>query len=850
VPGLTPRYWSVEDTTLDNTQSDINQGWQTELSGGDGKNILIQFRDLNRTLGPNKHIVKASLVFAISGGDRVSFVGASQVLQPWNEGPDRTLLSLNPEHPEDTAARWSATYRHRRAGTDGSSWNHAGATGEGDSKPIPEAKLNQPDQDHVEITGLEGAVQQQYDRPYENHGFVLLFSAPIAFPSGKSIQNKPKLVLQVEDSNPTSGPDLSVTYIERKPQYERYNDEGGYSNQTQDGQPVPFLDHPLNGLSRKWPSDGEDLIYAAHVKNVGDAPSQGFTAHWYQSEKPGDAVDFAQGLKPGEETIVPIHIPYRNQHSDHRIQPLGFRIEPKGPDAVAANNFVEIQESGLAVAAYVEKGFAEAAARKANAYGSHSVEDWVQQQVAVMNDVYFPYSRFSFATDGVTERLRVDKVLIVPDGSLQGPSAWVDGKSNLGEDVELGFRASDSDSLQAYGASADMAVQKKIANQVGLTDLTVTSIPAGDPRLQAVGKEGAVSRGTEDMFPGLMGGGDTRDESRLLSPFAVPYQPYTDPMVEDTKLQPTDLLSASDVAGLDTDLAKRRGYIGDYLYDIPTDIAVRILNYDGKKLPNVALTFYQMVNGAFANAPTFTLNSGTSGIASLFKRPPLSGGSAASTLTDHSLHPNPFGRVDYLGRNGVFLVKGELNGTAEWSVLKVTQAVDTFHRGQKTVAVMSLAFNLPSDPLDRTENVAKGRTATDSANSAASALTPLLDDSFATEVSLPSAPGSWVDIDLGRDRTIGEINLATKSSSFWNQFEIRTYSTGQKPVEAMLWSKESNWNWSYRNRPDVDSKHAGVMSVAYRGAAQRFRYIRLINTGLQAEAKLVQVTAIPIKQSG
>ena len=123
------RYWAVEDTTLNSTNPDGNEGGYSVIEGGPGKTILIQFKDLNRTLGPNRKITDAKLVLTLTSG-KVSGLQVGRVLQPWNEGPIRTLKTVRPSTQQQAeAARWSATWRHRRAGAEAVGWQNPGANG-------------------------------------------------------------------------------------------------------------------------------------------------------------------------------------------------------------------------------------------------------------------------------------------------------------------------------------------------------------------------------------------------------------------------------------------------------------------------------------------------------------------------------------------------------------------------------------------------------------------------------------------------------------------------------------------------------------------------------------------------
>ena len=116
------------------------------------------------------------------------------------------------------------------------------------------------------------------------------------------------------------------------------------------------------------------------------------------------------------------------------------------------------------------------------------------------------------------------------------------------------------------------------------------------------------------------------------------------------------------------------------------------------------------------------------------------------------------------------------------------------------------------------------------------------------EVTLGGKAGDWVEIDLGRDRTIGEITLLGDPSDFWPQFDIMVYATGQKPAEASPWASELNWNWTASNRRDLIGTDPNTVSVAYRSPEIRIRFIRIVNRS-SAIGKLKAIRVVPIKIS-
>lgn len=810
------RYWAVEDTTLDSNEPDTQQGGFVVLNGGPGKTILIKFGDLNRTLGPNKRITKATLVFTPSNVQRSALNRVATPSKPWNEGP---VVTRSATSTLDRATVWAATWSNRRTGREPMPWQEAGAGGADDTRTI-EGVTVESGEEAVTVSGLATGLQRQYERPWEAHGFAFWFANPVEFWSSNSREGRPRLIVEFEEPPEKSSADLSVVAISRTPTFDRYDSRGADTVVEQDGVPVPVMQNPPNGTTQKWPIENTKLNYTATIRNVGSAPAIGFTARWSVGEKPGQPVDVPAILQPGESTTLSIESPYRNIHSDHRLQPISLHIEPKGEDATLANNFLEIQEGALNFGITVDQSVWDSFAAKPNFVGSRSFEDWAQGVFRVWNESIFPYSRFSFAPDGVLERVRIQDVRVVPDGSP-------DPEPNLAYDVEFRFRAGDS----LDPKTVEFSLIKKLSLALGLTDLSAMAIPPASERLRALG----ARRGGGDPFPGLMGGGDTRNEAMLPGSYALPAEPVPDPLIDASRLEETDLYSATDVAALNSTLGRRRGYTGEYLYDVPPTVLMTVMDYAGRHLPNVEIEFYQTAGGEVPLSLSRRVRSSASGTALLEARgaadqPPI------TTFTGHSLRPNLFGRIDRRGLNGAILVKATANGATDWTWIKVWHLVDAFHRGQKSVAMLNLRLNLPGGPLDDMTNHAKGNPATVDGAPKPEAT----DDDWGTAIQASNA----IEIDLGRDRAIGEIRVSGPARGpMWDQFEIRVYGTGEEAKDARLWGRESKWSWAAANKSQTQGE---VATIAYRGPTQRLRFIRLIPLTPSA-AKFVEIAAIPIR---
>jgi hypothetical protein len=183
--------------------------------------------------------------------------------------------------------------------------------------------------------------------------------------------------------------DLDVTYIERTP---RYNYDA----------------------LKKNPAVGDLVTFNGHIKNWDNlTDSAGF--RWEL-----DGVPVASGtlsdLKANEERVVTWQ--WNWQAGPHKIKLV---VDPD--NAVAeyseVNNVVEDRTDGIIVAFWVEQSlydYFHERQRNLN-IGSNSWEDWAQRQMAKWNE-HNAFSIWDVTPNGVTDRVRVDKITIVPDNAL------------------------------------------------------------------------------------------------------------------------------------------------------------------------------------------------------------------------------------------------------------------------------------------------------------------------------------------------------------------------------------------------------------------------------------------------
>ncbi len=784
--GGTYRYESVEDTTLDREQPDKNEGGEFSLGGGRDKTILIRFGDLERALGPFRHIKKATL-YLTADSTKPELSSIAKVMVPWGEGP---LLVVGKPFIKAAgpgalpAPAFSATWKDRRAGT---SWSLGGARSESDAQIIAGAKLTTTE-DQVAITDLSGAVQDMADHPSQNFGFALAFAAPSEFESSQAPKNRPRLELEVEKAAIPAGADLSVTRIDRTPTYD------------------------VSG-PKTAPAKSEEVTYTAHIRNVGDASSKFFLARWSVDDRPGSALEIDKALAPGEEATVTLKQAYEPLATDHRGGKISCTVTTNGPDADARNNAVTTYSNARAIGLTVEASFAKEI--EANS-GYRRIDDWAQAQMRVLNETYLPHSRFSFAPDGGLERFRLQGIQVVPDGTSKDQRA--------GEDLDGVVRFSTEDS-GLRGGQLSQEFVRRLGFALGLPNL-------GTMNVSYERGKGQTARASSDRFGGVMGGGDTRFDGSIPGFFVLPYEPYSNPIFDVVATEPTELFAATDVFAMNSSLGTR-GAFKSALTDMPTAVVIKAVGLDGKPLSGAELSFFQTKAGRIDDgAPAFTVVTDSGGTVNLPNRP---GGTK----------DNPFGAIDPAGSNGLFMIRAAANGVTDYGWLKAWQLADAFHRTGRPAPIFELRFSLPSQPLDSATNLADGRPVRDSANDLPAKLASLVDGQTNGEVALPGEKDAWIEVDLGRDRPVGEVQLVVNSTTFWQQFDIVGYATGQEATGLEPWTKELDWGWTNQARGDRDAN--GAIVVHYRGTAARFRYIRIVNRGLSSPASLAELRVIPVR---
>lgn len=785
------RYMGVQDTTLDAAAPAETVGGATVLRCGNSNIILIQFRDLDSKLGLNREIVDARLVLTQVVGNAPDNVAVRELLVPWSEGPAQIVTFGRP--PEIKVPNGAATYRTRRDLKPPVDWQQPGAQGAGDSSPVEGVTFRELPEARLEIAGLAASVQRAYDLPDQHFGFAIRMTGGLSeFFSSESPSGQPALLVTTREKV-DGGPSVAVRSIRR---LAMPNPPQPVSIKTveQDGLTIPQLEFAPGGVV--WPSKQSPITLEAVVENATASRIAGFEARWMVGDRWGSWISVNQALEPGATTTLrtDMSFPAWTAVPDEGA----VRLQVRAVNAQSATHASTSYPFGMALAIDIEKGFVESWAK--SQWGQKEpLTVALQRAVRYFNEVAAPRSRFGPFPNGCVARLNIEQIRIVEDkqGSQSKP---VEADRATFADAHLVL-----DSELSLVGTPERFLAKQLLKGLGLVDWS--DVPEPFAYADATSKP---SRPTS-AYGGLLGG-DTRFEGMIPGGITIPAEPVENPIVDIASPRPSGLLSISDVAQLNRLTETRQIGGTDILSKVPPLSSLRCLDANGRPLAMADITIYGWAGSEWLATPLLTVKATDAGNVSLWNR----------KLGRETLK-TPMGVVDPSGRNGWLLVEASRAGTKDYAWMSLPLLVEAQLRSPNLPALFDLRFNLSNAPVDVT-NLASKRFVADSANGLPAALSQIVDGDMETAHTLPSANGAYIEIDLGRDRVIGEVRLF--GDAWWQAYDIYVYATGQTVNEAVHWAKERDFGWTFRNRSKPEGK---TRYVAHRASGQKIRYIRVVN---------------------
>lgn len=151
----------------------------------------------------------------------------------------------------------------------------------------------------------------------------------------------------------------------------------------------------------------------------------------------------------------------------------------------------------------------------------------------------------------------------------------------------------------------------------------------------------------------------------------------------------------------------RRGYYGEYLYDIPEQSRLRVMDNEGHPASGVTVRLYQRSSdqgsygGRFGTIDNEAEISGVTDGDGLLLLPNRTVGTPTSTNTGHTLRDNPFGPIDVVGRNDEFILELSKSTHQEYHWLDIT-AFNLIAWQQLSDSTLGIASNVPPDEAPAT----------------------------------------------------------------------------------------------------------------------------------------------------
>jgi len=160
-----------------------------------------------------------------------------------------------------------------------------------------------------------------------------------------------------------------------------------------------------------------------------------------------------------------------------------------------------------------------------------------------------------------------------------------------------------------------------------------------------------------------------------------------------------------DIAGYEATYGCRRGYFGEYLWNVPDKNTVQLL-IGSEPLRSAEIAVYQKKwdeghgrdttgNGTIPNAPIMQGKSDDQGRYEFENRPVLK---EYTTDTGCTLKPNPFGYIDVVGRNGVLMLRANVAGKWYYGFMDIGQFNVEFARGHKDHGQYTLELKPEEEP--------------------------------------------------------------------------------------------------------------------------------------------------------
>jgi len=462
--------------------------------------------------------------------------------------------------------------------------------------------------------------------------------------------------------------DLDVLYIQRTPKYpgylpkydlEGHRDEPWLTKPGPDDKPV-ILTPAEAAAQQHWPKNGETLTYTAVVENKGTDNARAFEYAWYLDGKEVASGKTDKPLPPGQRVELKYEWPWKRER--HEVQ---FWADPmrRVPQFSYANDQRSVWTHAKLLVCHADSVTYASFAKNRNFLGTYSFEDWCQAHADWMNLLFTRSVYPKTVPEGVLDRVAVDFIGVLEDNAASD-ERWK-GTAPLAEGWDGGWWFGRNENCAPWAAGMDWGLIHEWGHQLGLTDLYALDAPS----------EGNLVTDAQGT-PLLIG---------RMSAFVGTMMHGHGPVV----------FSEDQAIALNHQLWRRRGYYGDYYYNLAEKNYVLVTDAAGKPVEGAKLRFWQRKDGVFEGEPTFTGETDKKGRFLLPNRPAPPVVTYGDEGGGYALKPNPFGHVNVVGGNGVLLIEIAARGQTDYAFLEIPQFNVAKEQQSAAEATMTVATQLP-----------------------------------------------------------------------------------------------------------------------------------------------------------
>lgn len=455
---------------------------------------------------------------------------------------------------------------------------------------------------------------------------------------------------------PRDETDLHVLSLARSPQYPRYLPNYTYYSVTEPSGFGPYifsaatsLGGGQTGATQRWPNTGDTVTYTATVRNRGTNTWSGTLSGTWTVD--GSVVSTpSQVVTLAPNATASFAFP-RTWEGLAVARDIGFAVNVS--DARGTNNSLTVNTKAVPFLTYADRSYIEAFRENTPvSYPQAQTDDlldWLQRHMARFNEM--------FAVADCQKRVHYN-VLEVLDDTAADPAVDTTPYAIF----PFRYHASEGDPRGSgyYSRTDDIdyGLLHEMGHQLGLVDIYQMDVPG---EVNQVSGQGYSARA--DLMHGC---------SPLISPHSA--------------------------GAMNRWLDTVHGYYGQYMYQLPAEIRLRILGFDGQPLLGATVKMYQYCErpGLGKVITTQIKAQGLTDANGEYTLPnvPVDPGMVPPAYNGDALDANPFGYVAVVATNGVLHFRVEYNGGVDYCWLDITEANVAYWQGQTTTAIFERSLGL------------------------------------------------------------------------------------------------------------------------------------------------------------